>query len=280
MSSLSLRTRSTPAGFIEPCLPSPPDKPETKSHSLMMKLTNRAVTTVVKLVLLAMVAVVVPLQMAFGHDAIDVDADTFPWSSVGKIYNSARSSCTGSVIAPDKVLTAAHCLFNHATFRFLQPDALHFLLGYKGGEYRSHARVASYVLGPNYKPDEVSKSILSDWAILVLTEPLSKSTTPFTLAESPSVAGERIMVGGFSQRYPFKMTADTDCAVRGVLPTGLIVHDCAVMHGVSGAPLLMGTGQDVKVAGVHVATGGPAGSIAAFAVPVSSFAQQASSPSH
>lgn len=123
----------------------------------------------------------------------------FPWSSVGKIYNSARSSCTGSVIAPDKVLTAAHCLFNRATARFLQPDALHFLLGYKRGEFRSHARVASYVLGPNYNPDEVNKSILADWAILVLTE--------------------------------------------------------------------------------HVATGGPVESVAAFAIPVSSFAQQASSPS-
>lgn len=246
----------------------------------MTNPTNRVVTTVVKMVLLAVVALVVPLQTAFGHDAIDVDADVFPWSSVGKIYNSARSSCTGSVIAPDKVLTAAHCLFNRATSRFLQPDALHFLLGYKGGEYRSHARVASYVLGPNYTPNDDSKSILADWAILMLTDPLSKGTTPFTLAESRSVVGDRIMVGGFSQRYPFKMTADTDCAVRSVLPTGLIVHDCAVMHGVSGAPLLVGSGQDVKVAGVHVATGGPAGSIAAFAVPVSSFAQQASSPSH
>ena len=180
----------------------------------------------------------------------------FPWSSVGKIYNSARSSCTGSVIAPDKVLTAAHCLFNRATVRFLQPDALHFLLGYKGGEYRSHARVASYVLGPDYKPDEANKSILADWAILVLTEPLSKGATPFTLVMKPSVAGERIMVGGFSQRYPFKMTADTDCAVQGTLPNGLIVHDCAVMHGVSGAPLLVGTGSDVQIAGVHVATAG------------------------
>jgi protease YdgD len=245
----------------------------------MTNLTYRTVTIVTKITLLTALAGV-PLHTAFSHDAIDVDADVFPWSSVGKIYNSARSSCTGSVIASDKVLTAAHCLFNRATSRFLQPDALHFLLGYKGGEYRLHARIASYVVGPNYKPDEVSKSILADWAILVLTEPFSKSTVPLALAESPSVAGERIMVGGFSQRYPFKMTADTDCAVRGVLATGLIMHDCAVMHGVSGAPLLVGTGQEVKVAGVHVATGGPAGSIAAFAVPVSSFAQQASSSSH
>ena len=245
----------------------------------MTDLTNRAVTTIAKAALLAALAGIPP-HTAFSHDVIDVDADVFPWSSIGKIYNSARSSCTGSVIAPDKVLTAAHCLFNRATARFLQPDALHFLLGYKGGEYRSHSRVARYVLGPNYNPDEVNKSVLADWAILVLTEPVPKSTTPLPLAKNPSVAGERIMVGGFSQRYPFKMTADTDCAVRGVLPTGLIVHDWAVMHGVSGAPLLVETGQDVKVAGVHVATGGPAGSIAAFAVPVSSFAQQASSPSH
>jgi hypothetical protein len=76
------------------------------------------------------------------------------------------------------------------------------------------------------------------------------------------------------------MTADTECAVRDVLATGLIMHECAVMPGVSGAPFLVGTGQDVKVAGFHVATAGPAGSISAFAVPVSSFAQQASSPSH
>jgi protease YdgD len=239
---------------------------------------NRAVTIIAKTALLVVFAGA-SLGTAFSHDAVDVDADVFPWSSVGKIYNSARSSCTGSVIAPDKVLTAAHCLFNRATGRFLQPDALHFLLGYKRGEFRAHARVASYVLGPNYKPDEVNKSILADWAILVLTESLSKNTTPFPLAKNPSVAGERIMVGGFSQRYPFKLTADTDCAVRGILPNSLIVHDCAVMHGVSGAPLLIGTGPDVQVVGVHVATGGPAESVAAFAVRVSSFAQQASSPS-
>src|SRR3954466_7003102 len=83
------------------------------------------------------------LTAAFGGDPVDVDETAFPWSSVGKIYNSARSSCSGALIARDKVLTAAHCLFNRATHRFLQPDSLHFLLGYKGGGYRTHLRVAS-----------------------------------------------------------------------------------------------------------------------------------------
>jgi hypothetical protein len=65
---------------------------------VMTDLTNRSVTTIVKMALLVVLAGV-PLHTAFSHDAIDVDADVFPWSSVGKIYNSAR--CRGD--APDFV---------------------------------------------------------------------------------------------------------------------------------------------------------------------------------
>jgi hypothetical protein len=59
---------------------------------------------------------------------------------------------------------------------------------------------------------------------------------------------------------------------------GLIVHDCAAMHGVSGAPLLRAiTETTVEIVGLHVATGESMGQPAAFAVPVTSFAQQAAS---
>jgi protease YdgD len=163
----------------------------------------------------------------------------------------------------------------------LQADSLHFLLGYKRGEYRAHLRVARYLIEPDYNPEgSAGAFILADWAILILAEQAGTETSPLPLMETPPDPGERIMVGGFSQKYPFKMTADTDCRVRGVMPNGLVMHDCAVMHGISGAPIMKRiTETDVRVLGVHVATGTISEAPMAFAVPASRFAQRAFSPS-
>src|SRR5262249_44692247 len=97
-----------------------------ETHKESTRMAAR-VATVAKAVL-ALGLTGVSLSAALGHDPIDVNANVFPWSSVGKIYNSARSSCTGSLIAPDKSLTAAHCLFNRATHRFLQQSPYIFCL--------------------------------------------------------------------------------------------------------------------------------------------------------
>ena len=47
-----------------------------------------------------------------------VDIGVYPWSSVGKIYNSTGGACTGSLVGPNKVLTAAHCIFNATNTAF------------------------------------------------------------------------------------------------------------------------------------------------------------------
>ena len=76
----------------------------------------------------------------------------YPWSAIGKLYNETGGSCSGVVISRDKILTAAHCLFNARTRRFISADSLHFLVGYQSGRYIAHARIARYEIGPGFDP--------------------------------------------------------------------------------------------------------------------------------
>src|ERR1700704_841048 len=64
-----------------------------------------------------------------------VDEQAYPWSAVGKLFTGGGTECSGALISRDKVLTAAHCLFNNRTGRFIAADALHFLVGYRTGRY-------------------------------------------------------------------------------------------------------------------------------------------------
>src|SRR3954463_2724318 len=88
-----------------------------------------------------------------------VDELRYPWSSIGKLYNETGASCSGVVISRDTILTAAHCLYNYRSRRFIAAQALHFLVGYRTGRYSAHARIVSYEIGAGFDPlryDETS----------------------------------------------------------------------------------------------------------------------------
>ena len=195
-----------------------------------------------------------PVPVAPDHRAI-VDADLYPWSAVGKLFNSIGGACTAAAIAPDKVLTAAHCLYAFRTHRFLQPDSIHFLLGYARGDYRIHARVAGFSIGPGYDPADETRTAASDWAVLTLAEPLPPAVRPLGVAAGVPQPGTAIEIGGFAQDRAYLMTADRHCRLVGpAAPGAVLVHDCVISHGDSGAPLLV-TGEDGTVQAFGVTVG-------------------------
>ncbi len=188
------------------------------------------------------------------HELLPADINDYPWSAIGKLYNRAGEACTGAIVSFTEVVTAAHCLYNPRTRVLLRPESLHFLIGYKQGAYREDLRIAKFIVGSNYTLDSTVLSETSDWAILKLALPATAGTKPLPFANKPAKIGDRIMVGGFAQSRQYSMTADTDCSVRAILSNGLLVHDCAVMKGDSGAPLLRPDGDAIEVLGVHVAS--------------------------
>lgn len=80
------------------------------------------------------------ISPAMADDRRVVDPTEPPWAAIVKVQSNIGLRCTGALIGPSMVITAAHCLYNRRTRALLQPVSLHVLGGYERGGYRSPTR--------------------------------------------------------------------------------------------------------------------------------------------
>ena len=110
--------------------------------------------------------------------------------SVVLIVGSRGTSCTGTAIAQDLVLTAAHCAMPGAIYKIVLFDAAH------NATLKDVARAVQH-------PQFDLKTMLghratADVALLKLGEPLPASFTPAPLGETRTIsAGDRFIVAGY-----------------------------------------------------------------------------------
>ena len=188
-----------------------------------------------------------------------------PWSALVLVHMPGVSRCTGFLIAPRMVVTAAHCLYGPRVRHLLWPGAVHVLSGFSGGEYSGHSIVASYRVPAGFIPTNEGSSRGADVAVLALAQPLGAVTLRLVAAQ----AGEAAMLGGYNQDRAQVLLADPACRVMGVLADAadrpLRQHSCAGTRGTSGAPLLVRDHGQWAAAGVQVAA--VEGDIGGLAVP-------------
>lgn len=177
-----------------------------------------------------------------------VDGTAAPWTSLVRVQSEAGGQCTGVLLAPDRVLTAAHCLVAARTRAWVRPERVHVLAGYDRGEFRGHAVASSYRTGA-FDPAQGGPHG-GDWAVLRLAAPLPAPALPVAAAE-PGMAA---MLGGWQRDRAHALLADTDCRIDAVgrdAAGPLLRHDCAATRGSSGGPLLVRLKDGWGVAGVQ-----------------------------
>jgi protease YdgD len=185
---------------------------------------------------------VVVASAAVAQDArlkrLDTGVDGAAWEAVGRLDIGGKGFCTGTLIAPRLVLTAAHCLFDRTSKARIDHADVEFLAGWRNGRVGAYRKVRRAVIHPDYiyDGDVSSDRVRNDIALLELQRPIQNTTIkPFGTAARPR-PGDSVGVVSYAQNRSEAPSLQEVCKVLAQ-QEGVLVTSCSVDFGSSGAPI-------------------------------------------
>lgn len=184
----------------------------------------------------------------------DAVAAEFP--AIGRLGQAGfrtRQGCTATLVAPQLIVTAAHCVSAKGESNSV------FVAGWSRGDYIAARETGPQVRHPAYG---LSGGPDHDLAYVVLDSPI-EDVTPIPLArqEAGSLMDREVALIGYHRQTPHILSGDFACPVSYFRP-GLYFVGCPVINGNSGAPIMTQTeAGDWQVVGI-ISSRLPGGAIA------------------
>lgn len=244
---------------------------------MAIPLKHRVRSTVAALLALASASWA---NVAYALERGPLEAMERPWSALGRINAAGTSYCSGTLVGPALVLTAAHCVFDFRNHRWWPVNDISFVAGYLRGKWVATARATrvvrnEHILFVDRHPDLAA--VPDDWALIELDAPIGNVAGWLPLSREPLPGpGTLALQAGYRRDRPYAPELSPPCRLLETAPSNLIFHDCVVPEGGSGSPLLEVDGSVLRVIGVHSAqvhrTRGEKVQVFSAVVPITAFA--------
>ncbi|MEO1613540.1 MAG: trypsin-like peptidase domain-containing protein [Pseudomonadota bacterium] len=180
------------------------------------------------------------------------DEEAALWSGVGLIYRQGGGSCTGVLIRPDVVLTAAHCVADADAKTIYPARDFAFSAGLRDGSAVETARARKVEVHPGYfiaAPRYDKRRVRADIARVVLERPIAGAPS-YALGRTPP-SGSALTLLSYPGSARRRASIQEGCRIR-TRETEFLTLDCRSEPGASGGPYFA-AGPDGRpvVVGMH-----------------------------